>query len=614
MCGICGYMQKEKITENNTILSMKESILKRGNSDNNIYINENIALGHARLSIIDIKNGKQPMERTINNTKYTIVYNGELYNTNVLRNILISRGYEFQTESDTEVLLLLYVEFKEKMLKFINGIFAFAIYDSSNNSLFLAKDRLGIKPLFYSIFEDKFIFSSEIKGILASKYIKPVVTKENLIELLSLGPAHSPGKTYFKDIYELKAGHYALYKDGSLDIIKYWDLIEKKMIDSDDEIIDNVKYLVTDSTKRQLVSDVGVASMLSGGLDSSIVTKIATDNIYNLHTYSINYENNDEDFVANSYQQTKDSDFVKVMTKYLNTTHKNIIVSDKDLFDNLYESVIARDMPGMADVDSSMYVFCREIVKNNEKVILSGECSDEIFGGYPWFYKEHLKNTEGFPWALSENLRESLIKPDILENGQITEYIKDVKHNTLKTISHISQDPFENEFKEINYLTIKFFMNTLIERTDRMSMSNSLEVRVPYADHRIFEYVYNVDAKLKLGLRNNNSTICEKYILKQAFKNDIPTDITNRKKSPFPKTYSKKYLQMLEEKLIEILNNPKSRIHEILNTKYIKKLIETHGIELKENLFGQLMTYPQTLAFIIQIDFWLTTYNIEIVL
>ena len=612
MCGICGYMQKEKITDNSTILSMKESILKRGNSDNNIYINKNVALGHARLSIIDIKNGKQPMEKTINNTKYTIVYNGELYNTNVLRNILISRGYEFETECDTEVLLLLYVEFKEKMLKFINGIFAFAIYDSSNNSIFLAKDRLGIKPLFYSIYKDKLIFSSEIKGILASKYIKPIVSKENLIELLSLGPAHSPGKTYFKDIYELKAGHYAVYKDGCLDVIKYWDLIEKKMIDSDDEIIDNVKYLVTDSTKRQLVSDVGVASMLSGGLDSSIVTKIATDNIYNLHTYSINYENNDEDFVANSYQQTKDSDFVKVMTKYLNTTHKNIIISDKDLFDNLYESVIARDMPGMADVDSSMYVFCREITKNNEKVVLSGECSDEIFGGYPWFYKEHLKNTKGFPWALSENLRESLIKPNILEKGQITEYIKDVKINTLKNITHISHDPFENEFKEINYLTIKFFMNTLIERTDRMSMSNSLEVRVPYADHRIFEYVYNVDAKLRLGLRNNNSTVCEKYILKQAFKNDIPTDITNRKKSPFPKTYSKKYLKMLEDKLLEILGNPNSRIHEILNTDYIKNLISTHGLELKENLFGQLMTYPQTLAFIIQIDFWLTTYNIEI--
>ncbi len=612
MCGICGYMQKEKITSNDTILNMKESILKRGSSDNNIYINDNVALGHARLSIIDVKNGKQPMEKIINNKKYTIVYNGELYNTNVLRNILVSKGYELETECDTEVLLLLYIEFKEKMLKFINGIFAFAIYDDDNHSIFLAKDRLGIKPLFYSLCDDKLIFSSEIKGILASKYVKPIITKENLIELLALGPAHSPGKTYFKNIYELKAGHYAVFKDGTLDIIKYWDLVEKKMIDSDDEIIDNVKYLVTDATKRQLVSDVGIASMLSGGLDSSIITKIATDNVHNLHTYSINYENNDEDFVANSYQQTKDSDFVKIMTKYLNTKHKNIIVSDKALFDNLYESVIARDMPGMADVDSSMYVFCKEITKCNEKVILSGECSDEIFGGYPWFYREHLKNTDGFPWALSENLRESLIKPNILKEGEITEYIKEVKQDTLKNISHISCDTFENEFKEINYLTIKFFMNTLIERTDRMSMRNSLEVRVPYADHRIFEYVYNVDAKLKLGLRNENSQVCEKYILKQAFKNDIPTDITNRKKSPFPKTYSKNYMQMLEEKLTEILDNKNSRIHEIINTDYVKNLILTHGAELKENLFGQLMTYPQTLAFIIQIDFWLTTYNIKL--
>ena len=605
MCGICGYIQKDKIKTNDTILSMKDSIIRRGNSDNNIYVNNNVALGHARLSIIDVKNGKQPMKRCINGRNYAISYNGELYNTNVLRNILITRGYEFETESDTEVLLLLYVEFKEKMLKFVNGIFAFAIHDEENSSVFLAKDRLGIKPLFYSLVDDKLIFSSEIKGILASKYVKPIVSKEELLELFSLGPAHSPGKTYFKDIYELQAGHYAYYKDNTLDIIKYWDLCEKK-------IIDNVKYLVNDATRKQLVSDVGVSTMLSGGLDSSIVTKIATDNVFNLHTYSINYENNDKDFVANSYQQTKDSDFVKVMTKYLNTKHKDIIVTDEDLFNNLFESVIARDMPGMADIDSSMFVFCREITNNNEKVVLSGECSDEIFGGYPWFYKDHLKNTDGFPWALSENLRQNIIKKDLVNDGDIVEYIKTVKNNTLKNVSHISLDSFENEFKEINYLTIKYFMNTLIERTDRMSMRNSLEVRVPYADHRIFEYVYNVDAKLKLGLRNSNNEICEKYILKQAFKNDLPTDITNRKKSPFPKTYSKKYLEMLENKLSQILDNPSSRIHEVINTNYVRNLINTHGNELKENLFGQLMTYPQTLAYIIQIDYWLTAYNIEI--
>ena len=290
MCGICGYMQDDEIKEKNTILAMKESILKRGVSDNHVYVYNNVALGHARLSIIDVKNGKQPMEKKLNNTTYTIVYNGELYNTNLLRNILISKGYTFETECDTEVLLLLYIEFKEKMLKFINGIFAFAIYDEEENSIFVAKDRLGIKPLFYTLTNDKFIFSSEIKGILASKFVTPTVTKDELLELFALGPAHSPGKTYFKDIYELEAGHYAIYKEGILYIEKYWDLEEKKLLDSQDEIIENVKYLVTDATKRQLVSDVGVSSMLSGGLDSSIVTKIATDNIHNLHTYSINYE------------------------------------------------------------------------------------------------------------------------------------------------------------------------------------------------------------------------------------------------------------------------------------------------------------------------------------
>lgn len=611
MCGICGYMQEKEITNNNTILKMKESILRRGNSENNIYVHNNVALGHARLSIIDVKNGKQPMEKIINKKRYTIAYNGEIYNTNVLRNILITKGYMFDTECDTEVLILLYIEFKEKMLKFINGIFAFAIYDEEDNSIFVAKDRLGVKPLFYTLKDSKFIFSSEIKGILASEFVTPVMGKEELLELLALGPAHTPGKTYFKNILELEAGHYAIYKDNELEITKYWDLEEKKMFDSDEDILDNVKYLVTDSTKKQIVSDVGVSTMLSGGLDSSIVTKIVSDNVHNLRTYSINYENNDKDFVANNYQQTKDSDFVKVMVKYLNTNHKDVIVTDKDLFNNLYEAVIARDMPGMADIDSSMYVFCKAIADNNEKVVLSGECSDEIFGGYPWFYKEHLKQAKGFPWALSENLRESLLKDSILDKTEIFNYILKSKNDTLKDVIHISSDPFENEFKELNYLTIKYFMNTLIERTDRMSMRSSLEVRVPYADHRIFEYVYNVDAKLKLGLRNGDNVI-EKYILKQAFKNDIPTDITNRKKSPFPKTYSKEYLKLLEEKLTQIIDEPTSRIHEIIDIDYVKKIITTHGEELTENLFGQLMTYPQTLAFLIQIDYWLTAYNIQI--
>lgn len=595
MCSICGYMQEKEIKDNEVILKMCNCL---NNSKDVPYINSNVTLGCNTL------------EKIVNCNNFTITYTGKIYNLNVLKNVLITRGYTFEENNEAEIVLSLYIEFKENMLRFINGVFALAIYDENDNSLFLAKDRLGIKPLFYSLIDNTFIFSSQIKGILASNLVSPTMGKDELLELLALGPAHTPGKTYFKDIFELQAGHYAIYKNNELEITKYWDLEEKKLLDSDEEIIANVNELVTDAIKKQ-IADTNVATMLSGGLDSSIVTKVVSDNTSKLNTYSINYENNDEDFVANSYQLTKDSDFVKIMVKYLNTNHKNIIVKYKDLFDSLYEGVIARDMPGMADIDTSMYVFCKAITDNNEKVVLSGECSDEIFGGYPWFYKEHLKQAKGFPWALSENLRENLLKDGILNKAEIFNYILKSKSDTLKNVTHISSDPFEIEFKELNYLTIKYFMNTLIERTDRMASKASLEVRVPYADYRIFEYVYNVDAKLKLGLRNGNN-ITEKYILKQAFKNELPTDITNRKKSPFPKTYSKEYLKLLEDKLTQIINEPTSRIHEIINTDFIKKLIATHGKDLTENLFGQLMTYPQTLAFLIQIDYWLTAYNVKI--
>lgn len=593
MRGICGYIQKNNIDNTDTINNMISS--------QNILTKNNIAFGVSpNLSILNLDN-------------YIIAFDGEIYNKNVIKNVLITRGYTFEDDTDIQLISKMYIEFKEKILNFINGIFSLAIYDIQNNSLFISKDRLGIKPLFYSHINDTFIFSSQIKGILNSNFVSAVMGKDEILELIALGPAHTPGKTYFKDIFELEAGHYAIFKDNKLTINKYWDLKEKKLLDSDEEIILNSKELVIDSVKKQISGTNKMASMLSGGLDSSIITKIISDNVSKLNTYSINYEDNDKDFTANSYQLTKDSDFVKIMNKHVPTNHKNIIIQNNDLFNYLYSAVIARDMPGMADIDTSMLMFCNEISKNNEKIILSGECSDEIFGGYPWYYKENLKSAKGFPWALSENLRENLLNKKLIDKHEILEYIVDSKTNTLKDIKHISLDPFENEFKDLNYLTIKYFMNTLIERTDRMSSLSNLTVRVPFADYRIFEYVYNVDAKLKLGLRNS-SIVNEKYILKQAFKNDLPIEITQRKKSPFPKTYSNRYLELLENKLLEIVNNPSSRIQEIIDTEFVKHLIETHGKDVTENLFGQLMTYPQTLAYLIQIDYWLNAYNVKITL
>lgn len=557
---------------------------------------------------IAIRNG---YKKQIENVSYSITFDGEIYNKNALRNICITKGYITDNSNIQDILIYLYVIFKEEMLKYINGVFSFAI--STNDKLFIAKDRLGTRPLYYFKDSNRFIFSSRIKDILGEG-IDAILSRDELCEMFALGPAHNPTKTYFKDIYSLEAGNYITLKTDlnnfKFESKKYWDLDEKENKDDLDEIIYNVKYLVKDSVQREINSNT--ASMLSGGLDSSIIVSLAKKENSNLKTYSINYEDNDKDFTPSSYQGTKDSDFVAIMNNEIPTKHKIITINNLSLYNSLYESMRAREMPGMADVDSSMFCFCKKIKDDGIQNIFSGECSDEIFGGYPWYYKKELQDTDYFPWARSQDLREKLVKPNLLNTNEIKNFILDSKKSILKGITHIGESVFENNYKDINYMTLKYFSNTLLERGDSMSRANNITIHMPYADYRIFEYVYNIPAKIKLGLLNSNSTPIEKYVLKEAFKDILPKQIIERKKSPFPKTYSNDYLNLLERKIINILKNPNSRILEIINTEYVLELVRTHGKDLKENLFGQLMTYPQTIAYLIQIEYWLEEYNVKI--
>lgn len=557
---------------------------------------------------IAIRNG---YKKQIENVSYSITFDGEIYNKNALRNICITKGYITDNSNIQDILIYLYVMFKEEMLKYINGVFSFAI--STNDKLFIAKDRLGTRPLYYFKDSNRFIFSSRIKDILGEG-IDAILSRDELCEMFALGPAHNPTKTYFKDIYSLEAGNYITLKTDvnnfKFESKKYWDLVEKENKDDLDEIIYNVKYLVKDSVQREINSNT--ASMLSGGLDSSIIVSLAKKENSNLKTYSINYEDNDKDFTPSSYQGTKDSDFVAIMNNEIPTKHKIITINNLSLYNSLYESMRAREMPGMADVDSSMFCFCKKIKDDGIQNIFSGECSDEIFGGYPWYYKKELQDTDYFPWARSQDLREKLVKPNLLNTNEIKNFILDSKKSILKGITHIGESVFENNYKDINYMTLKYFSNTLLERGDSMSRANNITIHMPYADYRIFEYVYNIPAKIKLGLLNSSSTPIEKYVLKEAFKDILPKQIIERKKSPFPKTYSNDYLNLLERKIINILKNPNSRILEIINTEYVLELVRTHGKDLKENLFGQLMTYPQTIAYLIQIEYWLEEYNVKI--
>lgn len=599
MCGITGWMNKNENLRNKKriIKKMTKTLKYRGPDSTGYFISDDVLLGHKRLAIIDPEKGKQPMKYD----NYVIVYNGEIYNTDSIRKKLIKKGYSFNTTSDTEVILKGYACYKGKIVEKLEGIFAFAIYDGKD--LFLARDRLGVKPLFYTQIDGNFLFASEIKALLKNDLVQPIIDKESLQELLGLGPSKIPGSGIFKGIKELRAAHYLTYKAGIIDIKRYWNVKDKKFDDTFEVCSTKVRRMLMDSIKRQMVSDVGISTFLSGGLDSSIITAVVSNELKKqnqvLDTYSIDYEDNDKYFKANKFQVSKDKKFIDIMKNAFKTNHTYEVISQRKLAKTLKESVIARDYPGMADIDSSLFWFSKQIRKEH-KVILSGECADEIFGGYPWFYRKEIRERENFPWIDSLDERISLIKKDLAQKLDLKNFVKEKCELTLSEIN-VSDD--EN-LKKLFYLNMTWFMPTLLDRKDRMTMRASLEARVPFADTKLIEYLWNVPWKYKY--RNNQ----EKGLLRHAFKNILPKEIIDRKKNPYPKTHNPKYTKIMIKLLKKRLKNKKSVLYKIFDYDKLMNLIETGGESFKTPWFGQLMTGPELLAYLYQFDIWAVKYKI----
>ena len=596
MCGFTGWHKRNHEKKNIKIIKQMTKTLKyRGPDQKGFYIDKNILLGHRRLSIIDLKNGRQPYTYK----GYTIVYNGELYNTQDLKNKLKEK-YTFETTSDTEVLLKGYIEYKEKVLDMIEGIYAFAVY--KNDKIFLARDRVGVKPLFYTKIKNNFLFASEIKALLKNNLVKPIINKESLQELLSLSPSRIPGSGVFKNIKELRPGHYMIYENNKINIKRYWNIKEENIKDDYVTATKKVEKYLTDSIKRQMVSDVDIACLLSGGLDSSIITAVVSKNKEKLDTYSIDYEDNEKYFQKTKFTVSQDNDFIRLMSKTFNTKHHYKVITQRTLAKYLKESVIARDLPGMADIDSSLLWLSKQIRKKH-KVILSGECADEIFGGYPWFYREEIKTREYFPWLDSIDSRSKLLKKELQEKLKLKEFMKIQYNNILKEVP-ITKNKKEQQYKNLFYLNMTYFMPTLLERKDRMTMRGSVEARVPFADTRLIEYLWNLPWKYKY---HNNQ---EKGILRDAYKNLLPQEITNRKKNPYPKTHNPKYTNIVTKLLKKRLKNKNSILYKLFDEEKLNELIETKGESFSSPWFGQLMTGPQLLAFLYQIDIWASMYKI----
>jgi len=610
MCGIAGFVDNMKVIndKDEVIKAMAASLKERGPDDEGIYDSDYITLIHRRLAVVDIENGKQPMIEECNGEKYVLVYNGELYNADEIRKKMVLEGVKFKTKSDTEVVLKAFIKYNEKSLNMFNGIFAFAIYMEKSKKLFLARDKMGVKPLFYYFKNRTLIFASQIRTMLLANVIKRQIDDEGLKQLFMLGPGRVHGSGIIKDVFELKRGHYLVYQNNSIDVKKYWDVEAKKNNDTLTELIEKTRYLVEDSIRRQLISDIPLATFLSGGLDSSIISKIASDyfkekNI-KLTTFSINYIDNDKYFKKSIFQPDSDEEYIEIMKNYISSNHKNVCLDNQNVADVLGESCFMRDLPGMADIDSSLLLFCKEI-KKDYSVALSGECADELFGGYPWYYNKEILYNEAFPWSTDLSIRDFVLKQGLIQNGR--EYVAEKYQEEIKNVSYLEDDtPEEKRMREMFMLNINWFMQTLLERKDKMTMASGLEVRVPFCDDRIVDLAYNMPWKYKyLNQR-------EKGILRKAFEDKLPEKIIKRKKSPYPKTFNPIYMKAVSEKLLKILNAPKSRINELVNKENLIELINNPNV-VKVPWYGQLMRTPQIFAYLIQVEYWLEVFNIDVV-
>lgn len=613
MCGIVGFVNYNKNINNyrNVLNNMTQKLSYRGPDEQGFYTNKNVALGHKRLIVIDPIGGKQPMVERYSFGEYVIVYNGQIYNAKELRDILTKNNFEIYGHSDTEVLLKSYIYYGPDVVHHLNGIFSFAIWNTKTQELFLARDHFGIKPLFYTEFDNGLIFASELKSIFEYPGIKKILDNQGVSELFGIGPAHTPGFTIYKNIFEIKPGHFAIYNKDGLHIKQYWKLETRPHTDDFETTCSTVRYLIEDAISRQLVSDMPICTFLSGGLDSSIITKYASDyckqnGLSPLDTYSVDYVDNDKNFVKSDFQPNSDNHYIKLMTDNTYSNHHDVLLDTPELANALEDAMIARDMPGMADVDSSLYLFCKE-VKKEKTVTLMGECADEVFGGYPWFFREDSLTSGTFPWSIAISERSKLLNHAISSKVNLKDYINFRYRESLSNVEVLDNDSFDtSEKRKISYLTMTWFMQTLLDRADRMSMANGFEVRVPFCDYRLAQYMYNVPWNMKAYKGR------EKGLLRYVMRGVLPDEIVDRKKSPYPKTHNPTYLNTVKSILTEIMKDSDSPINYLLNRNYILDILNTDGKAFTRPWFGQLMTGPQLMAYLCQVNMWLEIYQPKI--
>lgn len=605
MCGITGWLDWERdLTEQRGALEkMAKTLAPRGPDAQGLWITPRIALAHRRLIVLDPKGGKQPMTRRRGEATYAITYNGELYNFVDLRRELETRGHAFETRGDTEVVLAAYIEWGPACVERLNGIFAFAVWDDARQELFLARDHLGVKPLFYAQRGSAVLFASELKALLASPLVPPEVDAEGLAEIIAFSSFRTPGHGIYRGVKELRAGHTALIDRRGLHLRQYWKLENREHRDDLPTTIAHVRSLLEDSVTRQLVADVPVSYLLSGGLDSSGVTAIGTAALHRagkpqIPAFSLDFVGDAEHFQPGMLHRDRDAPWAARVSEHLGVTRHDIVLDTNDLLDNMLAPMRARDLPSAGELETSLYMLFKRI-KPHATVVLSGESADEVFGGYPWYYTD-VGATDGFPWSFATTAS-TVYGKDVLARVRPHEYMNDRYREALAEIPRDGrEDAVEARRRELFYLGLTRFLSFLLDRKDRMSMAVGVEVRVPFCDHRLVDYMWNVPWEMKF------TGGVEKGLLREALVGYLPDDVLRRRKTAYPTSQNPAYTAALTRTLHGILDDTSSPLRPLLDIPLARDLADR---ALAAPPMERL-TFKFALESLIQTHHWMREYSI----
>jgi len=619
MCGIAGWVDYERAEEalRTGVGPMTATMADRGPDAEGIWSGPHVALGHRRLAVIDIEGGKQPMTVADGNGEVLVAltYSGEVYNFTELRAELEAHGHTFRTRSDTEVVLHAYLEWGDGFAERFNGMYAFALWDARREELLLVRDRMGIKPLYYMPTRDGVLFGSEPKAILAAPGVRAEVDLDGMRELLSF--TKTPGHGIFRDMYEVRPGEIVRVGRNGLKTRRYWRLEAREHTDDVDTTVTNVRGLLDDIVARQLVSDVPLCTLLSGGLDSSAVTALAQRTLHEggmgagrtaerIRSFAVDYAGQEDRFQADEMRETPDAPFVRDLVAYAGPDHRDIVLSPAELLaPGLRETVLhARDLPvGMGDMDTSLYLLFKA-VRERSTVALSGESADEVFGGYRWFHDPEAVNADMFPW-MAFGMRGSgaggVLAPDLTTKLDIEGYQRQRYAEALAEVPRLpGEDGRERRMREICYMHLTRFVQILLDRKDRMSMAVGLEVRVPFCDHRLVEYVFNAPWAMKTYDGR------EKSLLRGATRDVLPESIVERVKSPYPSTQDPAYEQALRDQVSDLLADGDAPARALIDPAPLRETLDSPLGEVSDqrNRFGMEIA--------LQLNTWLRDHDVAL--